>query len=301
MQRSRDGIERWKCWSGGHSGTAVDAVIAAHGGSVADAVRHLEQRVGGVAIHPPMATPPAIRQQQTPTELSTAATSYALRCARLLWTPDGARARDWLRSRGLTDSVLIANKVGYDPGPEILHRPKGLPGASADWPAPGQSARGVTYPSFDDTGKIIYVQTRFAAPDAPFKYGNPSSRHGTLPSLVFPRGGAGTGPIVVTEGVADGLVAASAGYRTATVLASSLVTQTGADRLVAAAGEHGLILAFDNDNAGRTAAAALTGLIRDRVAVHQLELPDGSDLTDTYRSAHQWPTQTNRPLQTSAR
>ena len=29
MFRDRNGVERWKCWSGGHGGTAVDAVDAA--------------------------------------------------------------------------------------------------------------------------------------------------------------------------------------------------------------------------------------------------------------------------------
>ena len=77
--------------------------------------------------------------------------------------------------------------------------------------------------------------------------------------------------------------------RVATIIAASLVTPAGADQLVAAAGDEGIVVAFDNDPAGRNATVLLTSLIGDRVSVHYLELPAGADLTDTYRSNRQWP------------
>ena len=51
-------------------------------------------------------------------------------CAGLLWRPVGARARAWLRERGLGDeTALRAHRVGFDPGPRVLARPSGFPSA----------------------------------------------------------------------------------------------------------------------------------------------------------------------------
>ena len=42
----RRGIERWTCWSGGHGGTAIDALLVARGGSMADVLAELDRRSG---------------------------------------------------------------------------------------------------------------------------------------------------------------------------------------------------------------------------------------------------------------
>ena len=46
MFTDRRGIQRWKCWSGGHGGTAIDALLVARGGTIADALAELERRAG---------------------------------------------------------------------------------------------------------------------------------------------------------------------------------------------------------------------------------------------------------------
>src|ERR1700675_2059679 len=46
MFTDRRGIQRWKCWSGGHGGTAIDALLVARGGTIADALVELERRAG---------------------------------------------------------------------------------------------------------------------------------------------------------------------------------------------------------------------------------------------------------------
>src|SRR5690606_7599029 len=42
----RRGVERWRCWSGGHGGTAIDALAVARRIGVKEAVEELARRTG---------------------------------------------------------------------------------------------------------------------------------------------------------------------------------------------------------------------------------------------------------------
>lgn len=270
--RARDGIERWRCWSGGHGGTAIDAVMAARGVTTGEAIRILEARAG---FAPTVDTAlPATASHPLRVGLSDAALAHAAECAARLWTPAGRTALEWLHDRGLPADVLRANLVGYDPGPRTLPRPPGIP-----------RHKGVTYASFNVTGEMIYVQTRTLDPGAPCKFLNPAAAHGMAPALSYPRGARTTvGPMLVTEGIPDGLVAIAAGYRVATLISASVATAPIAAQLAACAGPHGVILALDNDPAGRKAQRLLHRHLDGHTPVRVLRLPDGADLTDTYRS-----------------
>ena len=79
MFRDRHGVERWKCWSGGHGGTALDAVMVAQRVDIATAARMLEERAGMTPLTRPRGVPPAIRQGPQP--FSAAALAYARQCA----------------------------------------------------------------------------------------------------------------------------------------------------------------------------------------------------------------------------
>ena len=270
MHRARDGIERWKCWSGGHGGTAIDAVMMARGVSAGEAIRTLEERAG---VTPAVAPGAATTSRRPPVGLSTAARAHATECAQRLWMPEGRGALEWLHDRGLPDDVLRANLVGYDPGPQAVPRPAGMP-----------RYRGVVYPSFNFAGDMIYAQTRTLDPGAPCKFLNPAAAHGTLPAVSYPRGAhTTTGPMLVTEGVPDGLVAIVAGYRVAALISASVATPAVAAQLALRAGEQGVILALDNDQAGRNAQRLLHHHLDGHTPVRVLRLPDGADLTDTYR------------------
>lgn len=283
MHRANDGVERWKCWSGGHGGTAIDAVIAAQGVNTAAALRHLEQRAGMNPSPPPAPPRPVI---ELPKALSQQARYYAANCGALLWAPQGAAAHDWLRRRGIIDRVLTDNLIGFDPGAHAMPRPIGLPKGPA-----------VTYPSFDRFGGIVYVQARNLHPDAPYKYTNPSAAHGSLPRVVFPRGPQHRGPLIVTEGVPDGLVVVSAGFRSASVIsAASAVHPAVARELAEVAGRDGVILAFDRDPAGVAAQDGLAELLdKHGTRCRLLQLPAGQDLTDTYARSHPAPASITHP------
>ena len=275
------GVQRWRCWSGDHYGTAIDAVVAAHQLSVGDAMRWLADHCGTwpvVEREPAPPTPPAGAPGQAVVE-------YVQRAERLLWTSSGAPQRHWLAERGLDEEVLRRNRVGADPGRRFLPRPKGMPGG---WPA-------VVYPALSPGGTVTYVQARYLQPpEGRDKYDNPARSHATNPRVAWlhPVEPSRAGVLMVTEGVADGLVAAQAGFPTVGVLGSqypdrrvvdSITTTMERSSALAAAT---VIVCFDGDPSGRAGAERLCGLLAERgIPQRQLSPPDGHDLTDWARAA----------------
>ena len=292
--------ERWKCWSCGCGGTAIDALVEARSMSVADAISTLEERTG-TADERTTPTPAAAVEPRQPVEipLSPQAADYAAACAELLWEPAGADARAWLHSRGLNNDVLRDNQVGFDPGPYWLERASGLPGhmskRQSETTDPNESS-GVTFVSFNAQGEPLHVQSRLLNPRA-YKYVNPRREHGSIPAVSFPRTPVATGPVLVTEGVADGLIAVTAGFRASTVTAATTVRQATADQLVEHSNGDRIVLAFDNDDAGTAASTQLKLLLGNRASV--LKLPTGNDLTDTYRQRKDPAWQTEMTSQTA--
>lgn len=288
--------QRWKCWSCGCAGTAIDALVEARSMSVAEAISTLEERTGATDASVTR-TPAAAAEARPPIDipLSPAAADYAAACAELLWEPCGSDARAWLHSRGLSSDVLRDNHVGFDPGPYWLERASGLPGHMSkrqSETADPNEASGVTFISFDAAGELLHVQCRLLNPRA-YKYVNPRRAHGSIPPVSFPRTAVTDGPVLVTEGVADGLIAVTAGFRASTVTAATTVRQATADQLVEHSRGERIVLAFDNDDAGSTAADQLKLLLGKRASV--LKLPAGKDLTDTYqqRTDPSWQTEMN--------
>lgn len=276
----RSGVERWRCWSGGHGGTAIDAVVAARNMAVGDAIRWLNNNYAHLE---PLRRPsrPEPRPVGRP---APEVTEYVQRCEKLLWTGSGRRIREWLNERGLGDEVLAANRVGADPGRRYLPRPKGLP---AGWPA-------AVYPALDPIGDVTYFQARFIEPpEGRCKYDNPASRWASNPRIAWTQPAPSTmiagGGLVIAEGIPDALIAAQAGYRTVGVLGSTYPDHRVARQIAAGIEEIGarrVVVCFDADEAGRTGSARLVELLASSGAegVTELVPPDGLDLSDWARS-----------------
>ena len=97
------------------------------------------------------------------------------------------------------------------------------------WPA-------VVYPALSPGGTITYVQARYLDPPAGRdKYDNPARSHATNPRVAWLHAvdPAHRGVLVVTEGVADGLVAAQAGFPTVGVLGSQYPDRRVVDAITA--------------------------------------------------------------------
>ncbi len=288
------GTERWRCWSCGAGGTAIDALVVARSMTVAQAIATLEQRtntVGDEAFDPSPRRP----AQPTTVPLSDGARDYLHACATALWEPGAQEARNWLRSRGFEESVLRDNLVGFDPGPKLIPRDEGLPGniTTPQRRRPGlPGGTGVTFVSFDRFGEPIHVQCRLLRARN-FKYANPRRAHGSIPAVSFPRSNITTGPVLVTEGIADGLIAVTAGFRSAVITSSTTLRATTASRIQHYASGERIVIALDNDDAGHKPARALRQQLGSDVAV--LQLPAGQDLNDTYHRSPTWTPELNSP------
>jgi hypothetical protein len=122
MHISADGVPRWRCWSGGHGGTAIDVVVGARGVDAGEAMRWLAEHHTSLPVAEHRPAPPPVAQLGHP---DPAVARYATQASKLLWTAAGRPQRDWLAARGLGPEVLRANAVGADPGRRLLARPKG--------------------------------------------------------------------------------------------------------------------------------------------------------------------------------
>lgn len=203
---------------------------------------------------------------------------YVDECAAVLLTAEGSRVRKWLTDgRGLPIEVLEANRVGADLGPRRQARPDGMPRCS-----------GAVLPVMAD-GHAVYAQVRVPQPrpDGP-RYLNPTSDLAPNPRLAFFRPAVQRHPeVIVTEGTIDALSAAAAGFRAAAVLSAAYPDQAVAHVLSRL--PEPLVIAFDQDDAGRAAAQRLTALLdaQQRHPVN-LVLPPG-DLNDALVHSSDWP------------
>lgn len=243
------GIERWTCFATGEGGTAIDLVAVATGRSVGDAMAWLAERARldrpAPECPPPRRRPPPRPQLREP---SHALRAYVEACERLLWKPAGSATRQWLvEARGLDAEVLRHNRIGADPGPGALQRPKGLP----------RFGPAAVLPALDSAREPIYLQARYLRPPPDRgKYDNPTAAHGANPRLTrIEPDGCPSGPTLVTEGIPDALAAATAGYRAVAILGAGLPDRRVAQRLAKRDGL--LVIAFDADDPGRAGANRL--------------------------------------------
>lgn len=280
----RRGEQRWRCHGCGEGGTAIDLVLACHGGSTREAMGLLAARAGHREVSDDW-RPPARRQGVRAVPPAAGCRDpegldrYVKECADRLWRRDGSALRRWLTdTRGLPPDVLVENRVGADLGPGAQRRPEGMP-----------RARGVVLPVIA-SGHAVYAQIRVPQPrpDRP-RYLNPTSDLATNPRLArFRPVEVRQDSVIVTEGAIDALSAAAAGYRAVGVLSAAYGDEAVAVCLAKL--PHPLVIAFDADEPGRAGAQRLASLLtaRQRPPV-VLELGHG-DLNDAMRHSNAWPT-----------
>jgi DNA primase len=278
MHTGRNGHERWRCWSGddNHRGDAVDLVVATQGLARAEAIDWLAQRIGLVPDLPLPAVQP--RRASAAAEfipLDPIVVQYVEACERILWTRTGRPVLEWLNGRGFSDELLQVNRVGADPGLELLHRRRGL--------AYGAS-QGAVFPALDLSGEIAYVQTRYLDPGNGPKYDNPAGHLVTNPRIAWARTLDEPRPdkLIVCEGIPDALTAAAMGYRSVGVLGSVQLDLASADKVVARARARGDVVVNDHDVAGRLFADHARHIFESN-GIHTVNFEPaaaGSDLND---------------------
>ena len=257
--------QRWYCFGCGAGGDVLDFVRRVEGLSLPEAIRRLD-------ASPPTTRPVAARPGRArvavappdPALLTAAARYYAGELRR------SREARDYLASRGVGPGTARRLGLGYAPGAGLRAAL-----ASAGFPAErfptsglftgrGERFAGMLVVPEIAGGRVRWLAGRAIAPER-------SPRFQALPGPkpVLGLGRLGASWAVVAEGVFDWLVLSEWGLPACAALGTQ-----GMERIAAALrGCPQVFLAFDRDDAGREAAAALAGLLGRRAAV--VDLPEG--------------------------
>ena len=224
-----------------------------------------------------------------------------------LQSADGARARAYLRERGLTPATQQAFRLGYAPESRNALKEhlasKGI--SKADIEACGLVRHGsdipvsydwfrdrIMFPIPDSRGRIIAFGGRALSPDALAKYMNSPDtelfhKGNVLYNFARARKAQGRdGTILVVEGYMDVIALAQAGFENAVAPLGTALTENQLDLLWRMTGEP--VLCFDGDQAGlkaawRAADLALPSIQPGRTARFAL-LPEGKDPDDLVRS-----------------
>lgn len=273
------GVEHFKDFASGRSGTAVDVLMIRRGLSAGEALRALAEQAGLAAGQP--LPPPPERPQVVARSVggppSAEFGQWLGRCAERLWLPrhpGAAFAREWLAGRGYGDEILKVTKVGYDVGAR----------ADSRWPKERRvkhgipNLAGVTFPMHGADGELTYAQTRNLRweLDSPWpKYVNPSGMI-TNPAVAYWRGpGVRAGaPVIVVEGPTDALAVRQVGYDVAALVgAGHAASSETVGRLVDAFGlDRPYLIMTDPDEAGRLAAGQLVEQL-EGAGVAAIDLP----------------------------
>ncbi len=274
--------ERWYCFGCGEGGDVLDFLQRTEGLSLPEAIRRLD---GTPPTAHPIRHAPSRRHQTTPplpprdpALLTAAARHYAgdLRCSR--------EAQAYLTSRGVSLDTARRLSLGFAPG-------SGLRTAlvSAGFAAGRINASGLfTERGERFAGMVVIPETaggrvRWLAGRAIDRERSPRFQALPGPKPVLGMGRLGPAPpwVVVAEGIFDWLVLSEWGLPACAALGTQ-----GKERVAAALrGCPHVFLAFDNDDPGREAAAALSGLLGRRAAV--VHLPGSvSDVADLATVPH---------------
>ncbi len=261
--------ERWYCFGCGEGGDVLDFVRRAEGLSLPEAIRRLDTSPPTTAPvrhttrerrHRDAVAPP------NPALLTAAARYYA---GQLRRSPE---ARAYLASRGVGIHTARRLGLGYAPG-------RGLRSALASagfaagrvresglFTERGERFAGMVVIPEIAGGRVRWLSGRAIDPERSPRF---QALPGPKPVLGLGRLGPAPPWAVVTEGVFDWLVLSEWGLPACAALGTQ-----GMERVAAALrGCPHVFLAFDNDDAGHEAAAALDGLLGRRAAV--VKVPAG--------------------------
>ncbi|MCJ8148467.1 DNA primase [Shinella sedimenti] len=307
---------RYHCFGCGVSGDHFRFLTDLDGLSFPEAVQQIADLAGVAMPQPDPQAEQREKERMGLVEVMEMATRFF---EDQLQTPAGAKARAYLRDRGLTGRTIETFRLGYAPESrnalkEHLAR-KGVPKEAME--ACGLVVHGpdipVSYDRFRDRimfpihsvrEKVIAFGGRAMSPDAPAKYLNSNEtelfhkgsvlyNHSRARKAAQGAGRAGsaaqddraTGTIIAVEGYMDVIALYQAGIENAVAPLGTALTENQLDLLWRMTPEP--VLCFDGDGAGiraanRAADLALP-LIKPERTVRFALLPDGKDPDDLVR------------------
>ena len=295
---------RYHCFGCGVSGDHFRFLTELEGLSFPEAVERL---AGEAGLAMPERDPEMERRQEARATILDAMRHASEFFQAVLHEADGAKARAYLRDRGLTPQTQKLFGLGYAPHSRNRLKEhlaaKGV--GKAEIEAAGLVVHGeeiavsydrfrdrIMFPIVDLNDKPIAFGGRAMSADTPAKYLNsPETEIFSKGQVLFNlararRAAKAAGTLVVVEGYMDAIMLAQAGFENAVAPLGTALTERQLDLVWRTTGEP--ILCFDGDSAGlkaayRAAELALPQLKPGRSLRFAL-LPDGKDPDDLVRS-----------------
>ena len=276
--------KRFVCFGCGASGDIFQFFQRVDGKAFPVVVRELAASLG-VTVQPEQ--PPSLEEQRARTEraaLLGACEAATRHWQRNLWGTEGEKARQYLVERRVTGEAARAFRVGYAPASwhdveralaaaKIPHAVQHAAGVIAAREVAGKGTRyhdrfrdRIVLPIEDAHGRVIGFGARALKEDADAKYLNgPETALFKKSRVLFGLRQAretirSSGRALLVEGYFDVLALHQAGL-TSAVAACGTVLSTEQVELLVACGCKELVLLFDGDEAGTTAAIRAAGVL----------------------------------------
>ena len=261
--------QRWYCFGCGLGGDVLDFIQRLDGVGLPEAIRRLQGGFWEPVQGPsrPASRQPAGQPLIPDPQLLTAATRFY--ASQLPRSPE---ALDYLASRGIDFASAQRLGLGFSTGHGLgehlrsLGFDDGRLQSSGLFTDRGERFSGMIVVPEIVAGRVHWLAGRAISPDAKQRF---TALPGPKPVLGLGRLPHPADWLVVTEGLFDWLTLASWGVPAVAALGTQ-----GLDKVaVALRGQPRIFLAFDSDDAGRTAAVRLSNLLgehRSRI----VELPD---------------------------
>ena len=270
--------KRFVCFGCGASGDVFQFFQRADGKAFPVVVRELAATLG-IVIPPERApSPEEQRERGERASLLGACEAATSHWQRNLSGGEGAKAREYLAERRVTDEAVRAFRLGYAlpawhdldrtlAAAKIAHAVQMAAGLIASHEVPGKGTRyydrfrdRIVLPIEDGHGRVIGFGARALSADADAKYLNgPETPLFKKSRVLYGLRQArevirGTGRAILVEGYFDAIALHQAGF-TGTVAACGTAVSPEQLELLAGAGCKELVLLFDGDEAGAKAAA----------------------------------------------
>ena len=289
----------YHCFGCGKGGDAIGFVMETEGLPFPEAVEHLAQDAG-IELERDSEDPQEEERRRHRERLLALLDRTAGFYANYLWgAAEARRARDYLASRGLSEEVLRAFRIGY--APKAWDRV--LMGAQRDGFKPdellaaGLARRGkgggiydwfrerITFPLADSRGRVLGFGARAMREEQGGKYVNtPEGELYHKGRLLFGIDRARSAiaksqRVVVVEGYTDVLALHQAGVEDSVAIMGTAFTGDQLGELARAVGEEGTVfLALDADRAGREAMLRAAHMAEERnVGLRVVQMPEGTD------------------------
>jgi DNA primase len=295
---------RYHCFGCGASGDHFRFLTEHEGLSFPEAVERVAA-MAGVPI--PLRDPQAEQREKTRAGLHDVMELACSFFERALHEQEGARARAYLRDRGLSPATQQRFRLGYAPesrnalkshlaekGVDLAAMEAcGLLVSGPDIPVSFDRFRDrIIFPILDTRGRVVAFGGRALSPDVPAKYLNsPETELFHKGQMLYNLAAARrahekSGTVVVVEGYMDVIALAQAGIENAVAPLGTALTEEQIALLWRIADEP--ILCFDGDQAGlraawRAADLAL-GALRPGRSLRFAMLPQGQDPDDLVRA-----------------